>query len=466
MSLFPNNIDSFSTKQDNVDDVFAADVNDIQDSVIAIESFFGSGLSNFVNRTGDMIMDSGTTFASNISYIQSPFNAVSDTLTITSIGSNWAWAPSQTLLEINSMNVISGNLYVGGAFSEVDGVMRTGLAAFDISDNYSLTSWAPLLIPPQGTTMTVNKIISSPNGIIVGGKFSGVNATTRISLAEVDLAGNLTSFYNSLLASGVTTEVRVAVITGNYLYVGGFIPSVSGNSTYKHLVAFDKHTGELNYQYTPGGFGAVNDIFAVESGIYVAGGNVENISGTDGGPITNPLIDYSGNGVISLSNLFSGSSFTTIVETETPSNELCIFYTATGKVVFYPQMYSLTSPTKYNYITKEVSPFSTYLNVSVNKAIEYSGVIFYIGGTTLFYGDGGPASAGGMSLGLAGMNVGAIDAVTGNPKNFALDLDQPPSDMLIYDNKLYLCGQFRGFQHNKQLTGPLIAIDLPDSLFN
>src|SRR5690348_10900585 len=41
MSVYPTGIDSFTTKVDNVDDVMASDVNNLQTSIVAIETTLG-----------------------------------------------------------------------------------------------------------------------------------------------------------------------------------------------------------------------------------------------------------------------------------------------------------------------------------------------------------------------------------------------------------------------------------------
>lgn len=460
MSVYPTGIDSFTTKIDNVNDVVAADVNNLQDSVVAIETFIGTGSSNFLKSTGNVVMDSGTTFAPYNFYIQNPFNAVTDNLTVTSIGTGITWTPSQIATNVTAMNIISGVLYVGGIFNQVSGNMRTGLAAFDIADGYTLTNWAPQLMQPIGTNaLNVNQIISSPNGIIVAGKFSGVNATIRQCLAEIGTNGSLTSFYNSLLPTGSTTAVEMVHITGNNLYAAGTIASISGSTVYKNLVAFNKHTGELNYQFTPGVPSAITAACAVESGIYFGSTGAANISGMGAGPKANPLVDYSGNGVPTLSSLFSGTAFTSMLESPTSPGTIYIGHGATSKMVYHPSVLSLASPNKLDYVNRELKPFTIYWNEnqSITKMIEYSGVLFYINDEEINYGS--------QSFGIAGLNVGAVNATTGKPLNFTLDLDQSPMDMLIYDNKLYLCGPFRCFQHNKQPVSHIIAIDLPDSLF-
>jgi len=49
---YPTSIKSFTTKQDNVDDVLAAHINDLQDEVVAIETALGVGkATSYVNHT-------------------------------------------------------------------------------------------------------------------------------------------------------------------------------------------------------------------------------------------------------------------------------------------------------------------------------------------------------------------------------------------------------------------------------
>lgn len=63
MSVYPTGIDSFTTKVDGVDDVLAEYINDLQDSVVAIENTLGSGTTNFVSKAGDT-MTGGLNFSS------------------------------------------------------------------------------------------------------------------------------------------------------------------------------------------------------------------------------------------------------------------------------------------------------------------------------------------------------------------------------------------------------------------
>jgi hypothetical protein len=58
---YPSSIKSFTTKVDNVDDVMAADVNSIQDEVVAIETALGASMVN----VGLQKSQSGTVTTSN-----------------------------------------------------------------------------------------------------------------------------------------------------------------------------------------------------------------------------------------------------------------------------------------------------------------------------------------------------------------------------------------------------------------
>lgn len=57
---YPGSIKSFTTKADNVDDVLAADVNSIQDEVVAIETQLGANCGTWAAHTATVTASSGT----------------------------------------------------------------------------------------------------------------------------------------------------------------------------------------------------------------------------------------------------------------------------------------------------------------------------------------------------------------------------------------------------------------------
>ncbi len=63
---FPGSVDTFSVKVDNVSDVMAADVNNLQDAMVAVQNRIGTTAApNFVTMTGDQTIGGIKTFSSS-----------------------------------------------------------------------------------------------------------------------------------------------------------------------------------------------------------------------------------------------------------------------------------------------------------------------------------------------------------------------------------------------------------------
>jgi len=131
MSVFPTGIDSFTTKVDNVDEIYAADVNGLQNSVVAIETTLGTGSFNFVNKTGSSM--SGDLHAPNLFGTQ-VFD--SSNRVVTSVNSHGGPAVSLTTTNIPE----GSNLYftnarvqslVTGTYVHITGDTMLGNLSFD-----------------------------------------------------------------------------------------------------------------------------------------------------------------------------------------------------------------------------------------------------------------------------------------------------------------------------------------------
>ncbi|HTO92520.1 MAG TPA: FlgD immunoglobulin-like domain containing protein [Candidatus Sulfotelmatobacter sp.] len=119
-----------------------------------------------------------------------------------------------------------GVLYLGGAFSHVDGAIRTNLAAFDLTTGY-LTSWTP---STNGTVRT----LTAYNGVIyIGGHFSQANSAARGNLAAVDASGALTAWDPEASSDVWTMALSVLPITHAItVWLGGQFISLQGQPRY------------------------------------------------------------------------------------------------------------------------------------------------------------------------------------------------------------------------------------------
>src|SRR5262245_19074966 len=135
-----------------------------------------------------------------------------------------------------------GGWYLGGAFRSVLHQPRKNLAQIDAAGN--LTSWNP------SADSTV-RALSFSNGLIyAGGDFTHMGGTARTRLAAIDTFGVLTAWNPSVSAS-----VHSIAVFGS-VYIGGEFLSAGGPSR-AYIAALDASTG-LATAWNPVATGVVN----------------------------------------------------------------------------------------------------------------------------------------------------------------------------------------------------------------
>ncbi|MCF6324662.1 MAG: chitobiase/beta-hexosaminidase C-terminal domain-containing protein [Gammaproteobacteria bacterium] len=195
-----------------------------------------------------------------------------------------AWNPDvngvvRTLL----LDTVNGMLYVGGDFTQVNGViMRNYLAAFDISNN-TLASWNPNANGPVHAMVLGN----ASESLYVGGSFAriGSQATqpTRNNIAHFNLliAGSedVATDWNPDVNDIVRTLLLDAV--NNRLYAGGDFTEVNGGAISRnYLAAFDT-TGNANNDlgWNPDADGGIVRTLALLGNLLYIGGDFSTING-------------------------------------------------------------------------------------------------------------------------------------------------------------------------------------------
>src|SRR4051812_31067817 len=111
-------------------------------------------------------------------------------------------------------------LYLGGAFTTVNGTARNHLAAIDTTTG-ALTSWNP------NVNSTVNAIQATASTVFFGGQFTSVGGATHTRAAAVSASsGALTSF----APSGLDNSVRAMALgpDGSKVALGGFFSTIDG----------------------------------------------------------------------------------------------------------------------------------------------------------------------------------------------------------------------------------------------
>jgi len=231
-----------------------------------------------------------------------------------------AWAPKASA-EVKALAVAGSKVYVGGAFSTINGSTRNRVAAVDAGTG-SLSSWNP------NASNVVWALAVSPDAktVYLGGAFSTVKGLTRKNLAAVlastaaptawkpavtaplrrleavgsqvfvTLAGLSDAGGNRVVAFNAATggkqwegtadgDVVALAIDGSTVYAGGHFDiitgsNITGQNIRHHLVAFDTATGALKpWAPTVSGPHGVWALWA-SGGSVIAGGDFQVVAAT------------------------------------------------------------------------------------------------------------------------------------------------------------------------------------------
>ncbi|KQO01866.1 hypothetical protein ASF21_09920 [Arthrobacter sp. Leaf234] len=112
-------------------------------------------------------------------------------------------------------------IYVGGAFTQVNGTDRRYVAALDASTGALITSFAPLV------ASRVNAIVATPDAVYLGGWFTGVGSARRDKVAAVSPTNAALLPWNPTVTGGDVTSMVVSpdrtkvVVGGNFTTVNG-----------------------------------------------------------------------------------------------------------------------------------------------------------------------------------------------------------------------------------------------------
>lgn len=201
----------------------------------------------------------------------------------TSIGPEWVWRNGLAALDLTTGRATSwdphpdeayvlslaasGNtVYVGGAFSQISGEVRSNLAAFDTRDG-SLTPWNPT------ANGGVTDLAVGGNVIYAGGQFTGVGGQARSYLAAIDSATGTATPWDP----DPDDFVNAITVAGNTVYVGGWFAHMRGLPQHRVVAAIDAPTGEIR-EWQGERDGVVDAIAVKDDTIYV-GGLFSNMGG-------------------------------------------------------------------------------------------------------------------------------------------------------------------------------------------
>ncbi len=155
-------------------------------------------------------------------------------------------------------------IYVGGDFSRASGASRARLAAFRPSDGHTL-AWGPR------ANRTVKALLINPSGshVIIGGKFNGRAGTMADGLGAVDaVTGASVGFAanQTVHAFGSSAGFTTLSTDGKAIYGGAF--NYQGNGGFEGTFSADPNTGALNW--VEDCHGDTYSVFSPGSALYAA----------------------------------------------------------------------------------------------------------------------------------------------------------------------------------------------------
>ncbi len=183
-----------------------------------------------------------------------------------------AWNPAPSA-SVYSMLVLGTNMWVGGAFTSVGGQSRTQLASVDPVTG-EVSDWNPRL---SGGSSQVLAIASDGNEVLGGGTFASMGGVIRSNLAAFDIStGRATDW-----TPNPNGAVYALTMGTNAIYAGGIFTSIAGVER-KRLAAIHPTTGEAG-SFDPNVLGRSSvGVFALaldDIGTLYVGGNFTNIGG-------------------------------------------------------------------------------------------------------------------------------------------------------------------------------------------
>ncbi len=170
---------------------------------------------------------------------------------------------------VDAFALSGSTLYLGGTFSAVDGSQRLSLAAVNATTG-RLSSWNPHVQPTSCCTSDdVRSLVVSGSTVYAGGAFSKVGQQARANLAAINVATGMATAWNP----SPNQPVNALVLSGSTLYVGGAFTSIGGVSR-DFLAALDATTGAAtSWDPNPGPVNTAKVVALVLSGttLYVGG---------------------------------------------------------------------------------------------------------------------------------------------------------------------------------------------------
>ena len=170
----------------------------------------------------------------------------------------WKAQPNGPIL---AMAIDANYLYIGGEFTMVSDVTRSGIAKINLSDGSLVNEWQ------ANADKTIRAIAVTADGVYVGGDFSLIKASSRNYLAK--LAKTTGTPISGWAPNPDGSVMNLAAYNG-YVYPSGYFFSIDGQER-RYVARLSERNGAVDRNWTPRPNHAVGPIIADANGILVGG---------------------------------------------------------------------------------------------------------------------------------------------------------------------------------------------------
>jgi len=176
---------------------------------------------------------------------------------------------------VDALTVLDDVLYVGGDFTQFAGVERSFFSAMDLTTN-TVLPWDPK-VTGSNSEVDVNALVPSGNQILTLGDFLYVGTHVRNNGAAFDMSTGVVNSWDP----DVEGTVTALALSGSTVYLGGQFTSVGGASRL-YLAAVDADLGSVSAWNTPLVPGMVHKLAAADTVVYVSGVGLYALSASTG----------------------------------------------------------------------------------------------------------------------------------------------------------------------------------------
>lgn len=192
---------------------------------------------------------SGGPSGSNVLFVGGEFTTIdgknrNNLAYINNGGNVMSFDPNVTGGGVYSLYFSNNTLYLGGNFTSVSGTGRNATASIDYPNK--LTSWAPVITSSGSIGPKVLSINQSGSLLFLGGQFDGADGLIRTCLAAYDLSsGTLSTAFNPTFQAAVNKSTAIntiAVLNTATVLVGGSFAGIK-NVMRSNIAALSVSTG-------------------------------------------------------------------------------------------------------------------------------------------------------------------------------------------------------------------------------